>query len=558
MKKSASTGRRALLILGMHRSGTSAVTRVVNMLGADIGDNLIPPGDDNPTGFWEHAEVVQINEELLKGLGRTWYDMRDMSQGWLDSAAGRKAFEKAVQLIRRDFGTSRLCAVKDPRMCLTARVWVNAFRAAEFDVACLFVARDPREVVESLHRRNDWPRMSLYLMWVQYLLEAVARTQDCPRTMVTYDQVMTDWRKEMKRIASDLHFSWPVAGEVVAEEIDRFVDPHQRHHQIEVGFERSAQSESGVPALVGKLYKDCLALTDGKGGWETFSDQRAGFRKAAELYAAHVDRLLTERWDAESRAQTAESALTERGSMQRAIEQTVRRSRDEIEAGLTRLAQDVAALAQQVQATSIEQRARWIEQTSAITGVHTVFQQSHKEIEAGLTRLAQDVAALAHQVQATNTEQHARWIEQTSAITGVHTVFQQSHEAFGARMGLLEQNLSDAVRQTQQSAGELDGRILRHHESLQAVEARLQRQYELLNTVSLRLEQIAGDRLADKVSALTERVDAMQGAEIQALRQAVQHGDARLASVLGSTSWWLTRPLRWFSVHVLRRPPGNQ
>ena len=79
--------RRALLVLGMHRSGTSAVTRVANLLGADLSEHLIAPAPDNPSGFWEHADAVKINEDLLEGLGRTWYDMREMPRGWMETGA---------------------------------------------------------------------------------------------------------------------------------------------------------------------------------------------------------------------------------------------------------------------------------------------------------------------------------------------------------------------------------------------------------------------------------------------------------------------------------------
>mgnify|MGYP001037718924 FL=1 len=83
--------KRALLIFGMHRSGTSAAARVVNLLGAELGNDLVPPGPDNPGGFWEHAEAVRINDDLLHGLGRTWYEMRGMPDGWLDSSHAKSA-----------------------------------------------------------------------------------------------------------------------------------------------------------------------------------------------------------------------------------------------------------------------------------------------------------------------------------------------------------------------------------------------------------------------------------------------------------------------------------
>src|SRR6185312_12242151 len=87
MSTTSAQSPRAILVLGMHRSGTSAVTRVLNLLGADLGSRLVAPAADNPAGFWEHADAVKINDDLLQALGRTWYDMRDMPANWLESDA---------------------------------------------------------------------------------------------------------------------------------------------------------------------------------------------------------------------------------------------------------------------------------------------------------------------------------------------------------------------------------------------------------------------------------------------------------------------------------------
>lgn len=430
MSKPVDTKRRALLILGMHRSGTSAVTRVVNLLGAKIGDRLVAPGHDNPSGFWENATAVEINEQLLRDLGRTWYDMREMPDGWMDTAAAAKALDLARNFIRCDLEGSTFCALKDPRMCLTVPLWIKAFEALKFEVSCLFVLRDPQEVVESLHRRNDWPRSPLYLMWVQYLLEAEAATRQCRRAMVRFDQVLDDWRACMERVAKELHLVWPVKPDDAAAAVDAFLDRDQRHHRA---VDKTGVANDGVPMLVRSLHDACLETTEGKPGWSAIARLHSDFRNATELYAERVETVLTERWSAEARARTAESHLAERESMKQIFQQTMQESRDALEGRLARLAEQVAS-----------------------------------------------------------------------------------------------------------------------------VEARLQRQYALVNTVLLRLEQVAGDRLADRISALEGKVDAIHGAEVQALRQDLEGNNARLASVLRSTSWRLTGPLRWISVHLLRRPPANE
>lgn len=506
MSKPIETKARALLILGMHRSGTSAVTRVVNLLGAKIGDRLVPSGPDNPSGFWENATAVEINEQLLRDLGRTWYDMREMPDDWMDTAAAAKALDLARKFIRRDLGGSRLCALKDPRICLTVPLWIKAFESLKFEVDCLFVVRNPREVVESLHRRNDWPRSPLYLMWVQYLLEAEAATRRCRRAMVSYDQVLDGWRTCMGRVAKELHLAWPAKTGEAATAIDAFLDRGQRHHRAA---EKAGAADDGrVPVLVQSLHDACLATVEGKPGWDAIAKLRSSFREAAELYAERVDTVLTEKWSAVARAQTAESQLAEHESMEEVLQQTT--------------------------------------------------QESRNALEARFTRLDEHAANVEKLVQSEGAERAAQWNEQASLIASVRETVQLSHAALETRLGAVEQNLKDAVQESRQDVGELDGRILRHQEVLQAVEARLQRQYTLLNTVLLRLEQVGGDRLVDRVSALTVKVDAIHGAEVQALRQDLESNNARLAGLLRSTSWRLTRPLRWISVHLLRRPPADE
>ena len=68
----AGARRKAVLVLGMHRSGTSALTRILNLLGVDLGSKLMPASPENEAGYWEHAEIVRIHDELLGELGTSW------------------------------------------------------------------------------------------------------------------------------------------------------------------------------------------------------------------------------------------------------------------------------------------------------------------------------------------------------------------------------------------------------------------------------------------------------------------------------------------------------
>ena len=100
-----------IFVLGMHRSGTSAVTRVLNLLGAELGEPLMPSSKDNPAGFWEHMEAVDIHETLLAELGMSWDDVRELPKAWMDSEPGRKAVARATTLMKGEWARGLLDAV---------------------------------------------------------------------------------------------------------------------------------------------------------------------------------------------------------------------------------------------------------------------------------------------------------------------------------------------------------------------------------------------------------------------------------------------------------------
>jgi hypothetical protein len=60
-----------VLVVGMHRSGTSATTRVLNLFGLSLCEEkdlwLSLPG--NETGYWESSSLSRFNERLLTAAG---------------------------------------------------------------------------------------------------------------------------------------------------------------------------------------------------------------------------------------------------------------------------------------------------------------------------------------------------------------------------------------------------------------------------------------------------------------------------------------------------------
>ena len=115
----------ALLVLGMHRSGTSAITRVLNLLGCALPGDLLGANPSNPTGHWESQRALEINDALLHGLGRQWDDLRAMPADWLGSDAAARARGLIAEFVRTEAGSAPLWALKDPRLCLLAPLWIE-------------------------------------------------------------------------------------------------------------------------------------------------------------------------------------------------------------------------------------------------------------------------------------------------------------------------------------------------------------------------------------------------------------------------------------------------
>lgn len=316
---------RVLLILGMHRSGTSATARVANLLGATLGTNLIEPAEDNPDGFWEHADVVSINEELLASLGRTWYDMREMPANWMQSEASAHTRGRITELMATEFAGASFIAIKDPRMCLTSALWVEVLNGLGYDVNCLFVVREPREVVNSLHVRNKWAKEPLFLMWVQYVIEATVGTRGSPRTLITFDQLLDNWSATMQRVAEKLAITW-AGGEAVEKDVSAFLKKGNRHH-VAASSLQPLNADDAIPLFAVDVYNLCLGIASSEKDWCDLEPLERRYKSVSGLYAARMDELLTMRWDAENRTQRAEAKLD---SIVHVGEASLSAARDEI------------------------------------------------------------------------------------------------------------------------------------------------------------------------------------------------------------------------------------
>jgi hypothetical protein len=222
--------RRAVLVAGMHRSGTSALTRTLGLRGATLPRRMLPPAPDNVAGFWEPREIVAIHDELLASAGSSWDDAGEFPPAWFTSNSASLFKERLVAALRWDFGQASLFVVKDPRICRLVPLWLSVLE--EFGATPLFVipVRHPLEVAASLEQRDRFPQTKALVLWLRHFLSVERDTRGFCRSFVAYDRLLSDWCNVVDRIGRDLAIPWPRRSVAFDLEIDFFLSKRHRHH----------------------------------------------------------------------------------------------------------------------------------------------------------------------------------------------------------------------------------------------------------------------------------------------------------------------------------------
>ena len=189
-----------VLVAGMHRSGTSAVTRVINILGAAIASDLWPASiGDNDRGFWESTKVIQIHEELLQGIQSSYDDPLSLPDGWIKTKAAQRAEVQIAEFIKQEFGDSSIFVVKDPRISRLLPLWLKVLDKLKIKSVVVLPLRNPLEIAGSLRKRNGFAQAKSLLMYTHCNLEAELASRDRPRLFVSYEQLLDDWRPFAER-----------------------------------------------------------------------------------------------------------------------------------------------------------------------------------------------------------------------------------------------------------------------------------------------------------------------------------------------------------------------
>lgn len=238
----------------MHRSGTSAITGALSLLGVYPGEveRLLSPAKDNPKGFWEHAQIVDLHERLLRCFSRSWDDIRPLPREWWNRPEVNVFREELKELIKREFSGYSLWMWKDPRTCLLLPLWMQVLRDLAVNVSFVIALRHPLDVAASLKRRDGFLDAKSFALWYLYNLSALYWTLGYKRLIVSYERVLDNGEKCLRSIAENFDIPWPQDDGEFSKSLSEFLAPELCHSR-----RGSASQELGesLPAHVEFLYK---------------------------------------------------------------------------------------------------------------------------------------------------------------------------------------------------------------------------------------------------------------------------------------------------------------
>ena len=246
--------REALLVLGMHRSGTSATAGLLVRLGAQGPSMLMPADASNPEGYWESRRLWEVHERLLREIGSRWDAYTHLDTEKLQSSISADLKDECRRALLAEFGDASRLVLKDPRMCRFVPFWLRVLESEAVTPAAVLVLRRPAEVARSLGVRNGFETDLSLLIWLRHVLDAEFHTRAVRRTFVRYRDLVDDWRSVAERVSRDLEMPWRSRTAADEAEIDRFVNSGLHHYRDE------RESPDVTPVLAEWLRRASAAL----------------------------------------------------------------------------------------------------------------------------------------------------------------------------------------------------------------------------------------------------------------------------------------------------------
>ncbi len=218
-------------IIGMHRSGTSLVARILNLAGFSLGpeDDLVGATAHNQAGHWESQTALAINTTLLRRFGGDWDYPPLLPEDWIEAVRHEPVWKEACHFVTAQAESGKAWAWKEPRTTLTLAFWTAVLHSLEMPQPRVLVCvRNPLDVAASLAARDHMSLSQALVLWHWYTDAALRQAPEGQYHIISYELLMSDFQTTFTPV---LDFLKMPTEQSYLEKIAQPINPQLRHHQ---------------------------------------------------------------------------------------------------------------------------------------------------------------------------------------------------------------------------------------------------------------------------------------------------------------------------------------
>ena len=516
---SPSARRTAVMIVAMHRSGTSALSRALNLLGGDMPPRLIEADQWNAAGYWESKPIKDLNEEMLLSGGGEWSEWLEFNPDWFKSSAVQRFRDRAIELVGSEFTDSPLFIFKDPRLSILMPFWRSIFDELGIDQVAIHPLRNPVEVARSLERRNNFLMSKGVLLWLRYTLDGERGTRGLRRIFTTFDDLLEDPAGLIERTQDDLGLIWPRNSVKARREIAQFLSADMRHHRDGARVLRSLSYGSDWVVRTYETLMGFAADGENADGRAALDEVRAQFVAASHAFGtiakdnedrhAKIAQLQQDREKAGARQAELESSA----AAAQAELDALRAGKVELERNFSSTQERLAAL-QTGQETAERQLA---EARKERDGLRERARSLEQHV-AGSRKQAEELKLAQAEVEAraVKAQEQAEAIQRAKeALEARHLATQKERDTLREMRAKLEGDLSNAFAAVKDAQQQADAARQKQEESAAAIEEAQRRADEAEREAATRQEESA-QALSDALRKLGDAEQASSDHQVKA------------------------------------------
>ncbi|SHF72299.1 hypothetical protein SAMN05444273_11086 [Litoreibacter ascidiaceicola] len=567
----ASKGKAtAIVVLGMHRSGTSALSGILYKMGCVGPKTPFPPAPNNEKGFFESKPLSDLLDQVLGSGDSSWQDWRPFNPQWMQSVVADPFIDDAVDMLAAEYPNAKLFVLKNPRLCRLMPFCTQMLEQAKIEPFFIHTHRNPIEVAASLVARNKISATLGHLLWLRHVLDAEIATRGRTRYFTNFTSLLNDWGKELTQFQDITGFTFPRSVMQVRKEVSEFLAPDLRHHEAPTEIPTGDLDVSGWTRSVFSILQRWAGTDGNPKDFAELDEIRDRFDELAINFGGVIQdgvNFPKAKSDAAAALRAAQSKLVEVATAKEALQKQNTEAAEKTAALQAAHAIKLGEIAAEKTAAEAKAQAdadALAKLTAELAATQSLAEQQGGEAAAKVIALENEFSIRIAQVNAdkdavlakaqTDADELTRLKGELattqSALEQRSLEAEQSHTELGELHAILAQQSEDATAQFKTFETERDEALT----AAAVTEAKLRQQ------LSDRFDELAqlGAMQVSTQKALDEAHirNHQQGLDYRDLQEQAHATGAALQAVKNSTSWKLTAPLRRL-MGVLRSMTGR-